>query len=149
MTVRDTRFGRIFYGGACRDDYATIDTYRHPDAPKDWPTFTLQRPAIRSLIAAQRRLARKTRPKAPWTWRRGVPIRVTGSFRTCEFQREKYEEDPKRFAHPDAGVHTRGLAIDVHTGQLNEAIREALLAKGWHQSRPGDEPWHFSFGVTA
>jgi hypothetical protein len=48
------------------------------------------------------------------------------------------------------GLHCQALAIDVSTSLLNQdQIRRALLKRGWTQSRPDDEPWHYSFGWTA
>jgi len=144
MTDYKTKYGTIHAGGPCKDDYANIETYEQANIRRhNPPTVKLQAPAIRALKDAERAYARRTRP---WRKRRTIP--TSGSWRSCEFQAQKYKEDPNRFAHPDKTLHTRGLAIDVDTRYLNGTIRKVLLAHGWHQSRPGDEPWHFSFHLT-
>jgi LAS superfamily LD-carboxypeptidase LdcB len=78
---------------------------------------------------------------------RGKHILVTGSLRTCAFQQQQYDSAPGRFAAPGSSAHPRGLAID--TLNADQATKDALRAAGWTQSRAGDEPWHWSFGVTA
>ena len=124
-----TPFGTVFRSDRCKDDYKNLVTWGR--AAK---RATLQRPAMLTYKAAQLVTG---------------GFRITGSLRTCEFQRDKFKEDPDRFAHPNVGVHTQGLAIDVHTGDLNGLIRRTLLLLGWKQTRPDDEPWHFSFRVKA
>jgi len=125
-------FGRIRCGGRCRDDYDRIVI-----AHEGGRVVKLQAAAMRSFQAAEDAV--------------GEPILLTGiGWRSCRLQRELWEGDPARFADPDKTAHTRGLAIDVHTGQgakRLEAIRRALLWRGWHQARPTDEPWHYSFGI--
>lgn len=144
MSTKETDYGRIHFGGSCKDDYDNIELYDQKE--RGWAVLKLQRPAILSLQDCERRLAKLTTP-----WKRRRSIRVTGSYRTCEFQRACWLSDPQRFAHPDAGVHTRGLAIDVYwRGFFTKLIIKRILRNhGWHQSRPVDEPWHWSFGVTA
>lgn len=73
------------------------------------------------------------------------PFRITGSSRTCEFQEAAYKKDPNRYAPPDTTRHTRGLAIDVHTGDITNRLNTSLAAHGWRRSRPTDEPWHWSY----
>lgn len=142
----ETKYGTVFRADRCKDDYGTLRTsgwYRRKGIPfkKRAVYVTLQKPALDAFRRAEDVL--------------GFQIFTTGSHRTCEFQAAKYREDPKRFAHPNEGVHTQGLAIDVDSGQLDKrgkdgrTVREVLRAVGWKQSRPEDEPWHFSWGVTA
>jgi hypothetical protein len=102
--------------------------------------MTLQRPALRSIEAVEEEISGR------WIKRY---VRVTGTWRSCAFQLSKWKEDPSRFAHPSVGLHTQGLAIDIHTAFLNKRLKRALLKHGWTQSRPDDEPWHFSYGWTA
>lgn len=144
MATYRTRFGRIFAGGPCRDDYPNIVRYRQRDG---WDPVVLQEPAMRSFKSAEKAFQHRTRHRPG---RRPIPL--TGSHRTCEFQRSKYAEDSKRFAHPDVTLHTRGLAIDVSTAipQREKAIIEqALRRRGWKRSRPDTEPWHWSYFLEA
>ena len=137
MTVYKTRYGPVYHREKCKSDWRNIVTVDHK---KPWTRYTLQRPAVKSLHAVARDLGSFWKPQ----W-----VRVTGTHRTCSFQLSKWREDPSRFASPNGTLHTHGLAIDVHTGFLNEKIRKSLLRHGWHQSRPDDEPWHFSFRLKA
>lgn len=132
MATMETKYGRIFYGGPCEDDYPNMELYhQRPDR-----VVKLQRPAIKSLKAAEERVGRD--------------ILLTGTgWRSCSLQAELYASDSNRYADPDVTLHTRGLAIDVSTEILNKKIKAALLDLGWHQVRPDDEPWHFSFRLTA
>lgn len=139
-----TKYGNVYRCvGCCKDNYTNIITsnyYRKPSGivnlRRRQSSITLQRPAIKSLQAAEVRLGRE--------------IVVTGSFRTCELQAALYRSDPNRFAPNTVGVHCQGLAIDVTTEdpELTTKVRKVLDAEGWHQARP-DEPWHFSYKVTA
>jgi hypothetical protein len=126
-------WGMIICGGSCYDDYDRIEIYHQtPDR-----IVKLQRAALRSFKAAEEAL--------------GFPILLTGSWRPCSLQAELYRSDPNRFAHPDSTAHCRGLAIDVSTAQSQakqDKIRKALLFRHWHQSRPDDEPWHYSKGIA-
>lgn len=143
-----TPYGRIWYGGPCRDDYPNLVTY---DQGGGHTVLTLQRPAMRAFWAAQVRLAKRL----GWSERRleehphGKPIRVLpGTNRTCATQHRLWKSDPKRYARPEITGHTRGLAIDVDQTQgYLELVRRCLLAEGWRQVRPDDEPWHFSYFV--
>lgn len=141
MTDARTPYGVIHFGGACRDDYPTIRLYDQP--PRGGAPVKLQRPALRALRAAETRYGKRTgRPNG---WR---AIALTGSWRSCAYQRQLYARDPRRYAHPNATAHTRGLAIDVSTAQPNQAIiRACLRAEGWRQVRPDDEPWHYSYWI--
>lgn len=140
---RDTEYGTVHrLEGGCKDDWVNIQTdlYYHKQRGlvrkrKRAVAITMQRPALRALSAAEAELGRE--------------VVVTGSFRTCAFQAEKYHEDPQRYAPPSVGLHCQGLAIDVSTNVLDDKIRKALLRHGFTQARPVDEPWHFSFGWTA
>lgn len=178
----ETDYGTIHRVPGCKDDYVNLVTYVQPAPTKGGSgiVITLQRPAMRSFQEAEEALARKpwrpgmprkvTRDIDPDIWRGDYertgkrtfrPIPLTGSLRTCEQQARLYAlngkdgNPPNRYAPPTVGVHTHGLAIDVHTGWLaalfrvGVSIRRVLSRRGWNQSRPDDEPWHFSFGVTA
>jgi hypothetical protein len=143
MTIYETKYGPIRHRDICKDDWKNIVTrYRRRNNGDIIPytALTLQEPAIASIRAVEKELSR------PW---KKYVLRVTGSHRTCAFQAEKYREDPKRYAPPNAGLHTHGLAIDVHTGYLSAKLKRALLRHGWKQSRPIDEPWHFSYHLKA
>lgn len=131
-----TRYGTVFHSERCKDDWSNIrEVTLGPGA-----TYKLQRPAIKSLRAVASDLG------GPWS---AKPVRVTGTWRSCEYQASLYAKDSSRYANPNSTLHTQGLAIDVHTGYLNAKVRDSLLKHGWHQSRPVDEPWHFSFRLTA
>jgi hypothetical protein len=141
----ETKYGPVFREiGGCKDNWTNIVTseyYRKTSGlirrRARQTSITLQKPAIDSLRAAEARLGRE--------------IVVTGSFRTCSLQAVLYKSDPNRFAPNTVGVHCQALAIDVTTEdpELKTKVRKALLAEGWHQSRPEDEPWHWSYKVTA
>jgi hypothetical protein len=136
-----SKYGRVFHSTTCKDDFKNIKT-RPPFDGEPNTGVTLQASALRSLRAVERSLGGPFKPRH---------IRVTGSIRSCEQQYALWRTDPGRFAHPDTTLHTQGLAIDVYNtpDSLNNKVRKALLAHGWHQSRPDDEPWHFSFRLTA
>lgn len=130
----ETEFGQIRCGGDCRDDsdYDRIVAFQN----RGGQILHLQKAATRSLEKVESMLK--------------YPVTVTGSNRSCEYQAQLYASDSNRFAHPAKTAHTRGLAIDVSTAlpkTKQAAIRKKLLANGWHQSRPTDEPWHYSFGI--
>lgn len=124
-------WGEIRCGGPCKDDYNRIVTWHHNEH-----VWTLQRAAMESLKDASEKV--------------GFDIVCTGTIRSCDLQTKLYNGDHNRFAPPDKTAHTRGLAIDVSMALSwlrRRRIRRALLARGWHQSRPTDEPWHYSFGI--
>ena len=127
-----TKYGRVYrLVGGCKDNYSNI-------VEKDRVGYTLklQRPAMRSLMAVEKKLGRQ--------------VKLTGSFRSCAFQLQLWQSDPNRYAHPSVGLHTQALAIDVSTAQGDQdRIRYLLKKNGWTQSRPDDEPWHYSYGWTA
>lgn len=127
-------WGEIICGGPCKDDYARIFIYHQVPGER---YVKLQGAAIRSFQAAEEAL--------------GFKILLTGSgWRSCALQTSLYRSDTSRYANPKSTGHTRGLAIDVSTAQSatkQAAIKKALLARHWHQSRPVDEPWHYSFGI--
>jgi hypothetical protein len=140
-----TRYGTVFHSSTCKDDWPNLATVTLVNnvvtrRKQEGATYTLQSPAIKSLRAVARDLG------GPW---RPQPVRVTGTIRACETQAALYASDSSRYAHPNVTLHTQGLAIDVNTNFLDERIRKSLLAHGWHQSRPDDEPWHFSYKLTA
>jgi len=127
-----TAYGPIIAGGACRDDYHRIVV--HVQHAQHY--LKLQRAAVRSIVEVETKL--------------GYPVICTGSWRACSTQTRLYASDKNRYAHPSKTAHCRGLAIDVSTNlpkAKQDAIRRALLNRGWHQSRPDDEPWHYSFGI--
>lgn len=139
----DTKYGTVYHRPTCKDDWKNIKTVvsrRKDGSEVPYTKLTLQEPAIKSIRAVEKKLSR------PW---KKYFVRVTGTIRTCELQASLYASDPQRYAPPNSGLHTHGLAIDVHTGYLSRKLKKALLADGWHQSRPVDEPWHFSFRLTA
>lgn len=126
-----TRWGVVKRADVCKDDWANI-----VEKPREGYKLKLQAPAMRSFRKAERALGRE--------------IKLTGSWRACSTQAALYQTDPNRFAHPNSTLHTQGLAIDVSTAQRGQKkIRRALLKRGWSQSRPVDEPWHYSFYWTA
>lgn len=149
MTTYDTPNGRIFAGGLaggpCRDDYDNIEIYDQPGLPGHAPV-ELQRPAMKAFKEAERRWARLTRP-----WRRGSKIRpielIPGTTRSCAYQAELYRRDPARYAPPEVGLHPRRLAIDVRS--RSRILKRILRRLGWRQARPSDEPWHWSYWLTA
>lgn len=146
MTISsfDTRYGTIFHCSVCKDDFKNIETsgrYRKASGTIPWRkranAITLQRPALASFKQAEAKLGRE--------------IVLTGSIRTCALQASLYRSDPNRFASPNVTLHTQGLAIDVTTEdpELTTKVRKQLEECGWNQARPSDEPWHFSFRLTA
>lgn len=124
-------WGRIRCGGLCKDNYARIRHYHH-----DGQVVTLQQAALASFREAEDAC--------------GFPLVVTGSIRSCSQQTALWRSDPARFAPPNITAHCRGLAIDVSQAQAKvklAKVNRALRARGWHQARPIDEPWHYSFGI--
>ena len=147
MTVeaKDTRFGTVYRKtDGCKDDYSNIITsrlYRKTSGvirrrPRK-VTITAQRPAVEAFRRAEVLVGRE--------------IVVTGTARSCALQASLFKLFPSRYAPPWVGLHCQALAIDVSTNdpQLQTTVREALLRVGFTQSRPDDEPWHFSYGWTA
>jgi len=144
-----TKFGDVYrLVGGCKDDYSNIvtsRTYRKESGivrtrPRT-VAITAQRPLIKALRVVEAHLDQE--------------VVVTGSMRTCELQAALYRKDPSRYAPPSVGVHCQGLAIDVNTtwraalSDKQEAEFVKLMKQvGFNQARP-DEPWHFSFEVTA
>lgn len=140
-----TRYGLIHYGGSCKDDYRNIVNYNQHTSD---PIVKLQRPAMRSLKASEQVFQRRSRDR-----KGSRPIRQTGTWRSCQQQADLYRSDRNRFAPPNVTGHTRGLCIDVRwddyfNADEKQLIRRILLDHGWHQARPIDEPWHFSYGIT-
>lgn len=148
MTVEryKTRFGDVFHSSTCRDNWHNIRTrparkrFLNGSNTIPFTELTLQGPAIESIKAVERDIS------GPFIRQY---IRVTGSIRTCEQQMALWLSDKSRFAHPNSTLHTQGLAIDVHTDFLSAKLKNSLLKHGWHQSRPDDEPWHFSYRLEA
>lgn len=140
----ETRYGTVYrMVGGCKDDWknlATSNFYRKDSGvirlrSRRLPV-KMQRPALQAFRQAEAKV--------------GHEIVVTGSLRTCELQAALYRSDPNRYAQPSEGVHCQGLAVDVSTEQpdLTTGIRKAMTLCGFKQSR-SDEPWHFSFHVSA
>ncbi len=69
------------------------------------------------------------------------------AYRPISTQAEGYARDPNRFAHPSKGLHVVGLAFDIHADFNTPDVYQAFREDGWHQTRPIDEPWHWSYGV--
>lgn len=142
--------GVIHYGGPCRDDYRNMRTY---DQGGGNTILTLQGPAMEAFKDAEVYYAKAL----GWSSQRilsndglGRAIQVLpGTNRSCSTQARLYADDPSRYASPNVTGHTRGLAIDVSQAQPNLAkVNAALLKAGWTRTRPTEEPWHFSYGVT-
>lgn len=146
MTTYKTRYGPIYYGGVCKDNYPNMTLYDQP--PKGGNPVKLQAAAIRAFKEAQKDLAHRL----GWESARikktgGKMIALTGSWRSCAYQAELYRRDPRRYASPNGTGHTRGIAIDVSMNQAYlEKIWASLRKIGWEHARP-DEPWHWSWGV--
>lgn len=142
---KETRFGTVFrLVGGCKDDWKNVVTSRYYRKPSGLirrrlrpVPITLQKPAMDALRKAEERA--------------GMEITVTGSRRTCALQAELYARDSHRYAPPSVGLHCQALAIDQNMDNqtAKPATKEALLHVGFTQSRPTDEPWHWSFGWTA
>lgn len=137
-----TPFGEIRCGGPCRDNYLRIRHY----AQTAGATVTLQLAALESFKAAELAIT-------PHWMRRRHKVRhisLTGSARSCSSQTALWLSDKARFAEPASSAHCRALAIDVSMAQSwwrRRKIGKALAARGWHQARPSDEPWHWSYGI--
>lgn len=151
MTRVQTRYGDIFAPeGGCADDYPNISM---ADQDRNQGPVKLQDPAMRSFHAAERRLYELLHPiksRLPKYKHRVQTIHLTGSWRSCAYQTELWRSDPNRYADPATTLHPRGLAIDVSTGmRWQRLIHRVLFSHGWRQSRPDDEPWHYSYHFTA
>lgn len=84
----------------------------------------------------------------------GFVVRNTSGYRSFASQAASYNQNEMlsdgspRFASPSKSLHVVGLAIDVHTGDLNKpGVIAAFTAEGWQRARPNAEPWHFSYLV--
>lgn len=78
----------------------------------------------------------------------GQQIWVTDSYRDWATQERGFRSNPNRFVAPQYSAHVRGEAIDVDSSRHNLAdpqLKSALTGAGFCQSRPSDEPWHYSF----
>ena len=153
--------GIIHYGGPCRDDYPNMVTVDMLPEEGGNLLITLQRPAMKALLAAQVRFAKRSGWKKARIDKRQVKIGakrypigrpvviLPGTNRTCATQTQLYNSDKNRYAAPQITGHTRGLAIDRSNSQEELAVVDACLAQaGWNRTRPTDEPWHWSYGVT-
>ncbi len=145
-----TPYGTIFYGGPCRDDYSNFVTY---DQGGGHTVLTLQAPAMHAFKRAESRAWAKLhrlRARRGEHGRDPIPV-LPGTNRLCATQTRLYESDPNRYAKPEVTGHTRGLAVDRDrrvSRRRNRIHHQALLAEGWTQVRPTDEPWHYSYGLT-
>lgn len=75
------------------------------------------------------------------------PASVNDAYRPYAVQAAGYARDSNRFANPNKGLHVVGLAFDIHSDYNKPEVYEAFRKEGWHQTRPIDEPWHWSYGV--
>jgi hypothetical protein len=146
MSQMKTSTGIVFNATRCRDDWPTMRTQKVLGQQ-----LHMQLPAIRAYRLACREFA----DRSGWTPARikrtgGRPILLTGSWRSCDLQRQLHASDPGRFADPDGSLHPQGLAIDINTQQPDfDKAHAALDDIGWHRARPDDEPWHHSWGYSA
>jgi hypothetical protein len=127
------KWGEIRCGGPCRDDYARITVDGRPNGEG---YVKLQQAGMKAFHDAEQAC--------------GFVIQLTGSFRLCATQESLYSQDPSRYAAPATSGHCRGLAIDVSTTYgwwKTRKIKRALADRRWYQTRPQDEPWHWSFGI--
>lgn len=69
------------------------------------------------------------------------------AYRPINIQAQGHANNPGRFADPNKGLHVVGLAFDIHSDYNNSEVYQAFREEGWHQTRPLDERWHWSFGV--
>ncbi len=69
------------------------------------------------------------------------------AYRPIAVQAQGYANNPSRFASPEKGLHVVGLAFDIHSDYNKPDVYQAFREEGWHQTRPIDEKWHWSFGV--
>jgi len=150
VTEYATPYGRVFGDGACVDDYSNIILYSQP--PAGSASVKLQAAAMRAFKNAEDRIqSRRIRQlNSPREDRKFRAIALTGSWRSCSYQRELYMRDSDRYAHPDRTGHTRGLCIDVSQAQSARRlrkIRRALEAEGWHYTN-SSEPWHASYWLA-
>jgi hypothetical protein len=134
----ERQWGEIRCGGVCKDDYARIKLWGNGQVQ-----YKLQNAALVSLLDANEDIARRLH-------RKEFTTQLTGSWRSCDTAHDLFARDPSRYAPPDKGAHMRGLAIDVTTAyatEIQHVIRTVLGNHSWHQARPDDESWHFSFGI--
>jgi LAS superfamily LD-carboxypeptidase LdcB len=130
VDLHDGKHHAIRCGGPCRDNYTRIVI--HDD---EGQIVKLQRAAWLTFHDAEIAL--------------GSQIGITGSWRSCAYQRQLYAADHNRYAPPDKTAHVRGLAIDVSQAQPPAKlakVRGLLIARRWYQARI-DEPWHYSYGI--
>lgn len=126
---RKQGFNDAITGGIAK---ATASVKTAFGAPKlaTWGAATLEPSALAAYKTASLKL--------------GGPIPLTGSYRSFATQAGLFATNKDRYASPYASYHVKGEAIDVRM-PVTSAQRAALLAAGWCQSRPSDEPWHFSY----
>lgn len=146
IATKKTKTGEVKRSSVCKDDFANIRTQTILGVQ-----LKMQTPALRAYRLACKEFARLS----GWSDERikrtgGRAILLTGSWRSCELQRQLYASDSDRFASPNATLHTQGLAIDVSTIVADfEKAHRALAHIGWERARPDDEPWHHSWGFVA
>jgi hypothetical protein len=149
MAAFTTPYGTVFYDHSGNDHWPNIRDYR-PVFPKRHTEAKLQSPALKALQQAEKVYGRKIAEREGWVWKKKArAINLTGSWRSFNLQYSLWRSDNSRYASPYSSGHVQGLAIDVSTNNADfELQRQILRAVGWKQSRPDDEPWHFSWGVT-
>lgn len=145
VSRQQTETGIVYRSSSCKDDWPNMRTMKVCGQQ-----LHMQLPAIRAYRLACVEFAKRS----GWTAARikrtgGRTILLTGSWRSCELQRQLYASDSDRFASPNGTLHTQGLAIDVSTvladfGKAHAALEEI----GWTRAR-SDEPWHHSWGFNA
>jgi hypothetical protein len=143
---KSTKFGPAYRSSVCKDDHPNIRTMK-----VNGQVLHMQLSAIRAYREACRVFAKKSGwSKARIKRTGGRSILLTGSWRSCELQKQLHDSDPRRFADPNGSLHPQGLAIDVSTKQADfDVAHAALAAVGWKRARPDDEPWHHSWGFNA
>lgn len=145
MTTIQTKYGPAHNSETCRDDWPNMRSQTILGQK-----LHMQLSALRAYRAACREFAQRS----GWSPERikrtgGRPILLTGSWRSCDLQRQLHDDDPKRFADPNGSLHPQGLAIDVSTIMPDfDKAHAALAHVGWTRAR-SDEPWHHSWGFNA
>ena len=116
------------------------DACASPPPLRTWHGVTLQPLAMTAFRRAQRQA--------------GTTIPVVQSYRTCEQQRSACEGIcknpngcPGLCAPPGKSWHQLGAAVDITQAGLDDPkIVQALVATGWCEPLPTNDPGHFSYG---
>tara|TARA_R110000868_G_scaffold39585_1_gene137740 strand:- start:216 stop:2534 length:2319 start_codon:yes stop_codon:yes gene_type:complete len=87
--------------------------------------------------------------------RAGIPI-ISGTRTEAEQASLRYRQDANgkwftKEGNPvsDSSSHLVGAAIDVDTGKLTDAHRQKLIAEGWYQPIPKQDPNHWELRNAA